>query len=330
MAYRSLRYGAIATLICAHLTTWSGSLVLAKGRLNSQELLKLGTLLPSKIAKHAWVSRDLTVRGVYGATRLSRSGRVINTGTLTQTSVGHFSYQPSPNDRLVIVLLNERHEIKVLGAKGNMQARTPGAFLNSNYDLKYSYSVPRKIEFEIRTNRIGLGFAASFKGWIIHDTKRFDFNLIAKGGNIFENSQRAGTESRTQYNLTGIITGASVKMEVKEAHFFHLVSHRRDTVTHSIDKIASTLRTGRDNYKWTDVNVAKVFRTYGSRIRPVFDAQRRWNVTGRVLKNNKVFGSYKMKIERLGVTGRREYQGNIVIVINTPNGPIELQRFRGR
>ena len=48
-----------------------------------------------------------------------------------------------------------------------------------------------------------------------------------------------------------------------------------------------------------------------------------------MLKNDQPFGTYKMDVERLGVTGRREYQGNILITIETPEGPYELQRFRG-
>ena len=118
-------------------------------------------------------------------------------------------------------------------------------------------------------------------------------------------------------------------MRVDERHFFNLITIGGDTVTHSIDENRNTLVVGEDVYRWVDVEVVKVFRSYGARMRPVFDVQQRWKAAGQVLKNDEPLGSYAIDVEKLGVTGRREYQGNVQILIEIPGEKIVLQSFRG-
>jgi hypothetical protein len=297
--------------------------------LSGHEALRLGTVLSIEIAQNAVMSREMVVRGVYAASALGGTGRVTRTGTLRQAPNGQFAYESSPADRLVVVLPDARHEFVVHDAQGNAQAATADAFLAANHTLHYVHRRPDLAEIEIRANRVGMGWAAELDGWFLHADERYDLDLRAEGGTYFESNMRAGTESRTDYTLKGTVLGPRAQMTVDERHFFELVSHGADTVTYSRDTNANVLTTGSDTYRWIDVDVVKVFRSYGARMRPVFDTERQWKVEGQVRRNEEPYGRYKMDVERLGVTARREYQGNVLIVIDTPDGPFEVQSFRG-
>jgi len=318
----------LLAFVVAAAVIWPTQLIGQQQSLSAHDALRVGTALPLAIVTQAWLSREVTVQSVYRATQLSGTGRVTNTGTLTEMPGGQVTYSPLPDNRLVVVRHDGTYEIEVIGVQGGLAA-SPEAFLNSNYDLQYIYRQPDTVEFEIRTIQIGPGFAATIKGWIVHDGDRYELDVGAEGGSLSEHGGRAGTENQTQYKLTGSAAGPNAELTIAETHFAYLVSHGNDVVTQSRDTSGSIVRTGGDTFRWSDVDVVKVLRSYGANMRPVFDAQTQWKVEGRVLKNDQPFGTYKMETERLGVTGRQEYLGNLLIVIETPTGPYELQRFRG-
>jgi hypothetical protein len=299
--------------------------------LSAKEALLIGNGLASKVAQHAWLSRELVVQGVYEATRLGgglQTGQVVKHGTLKAGLFGGFQYAPTPEDRLVVELQGVAHEFEVGEVKGNMEAQTPAAFLNSNHDMEYLHRVPDVSEMEVRANRVGMGWASKLSGSYSDEGRRYELDLKAEGGNYFEQGGRSGQESKTDYRITGTMSAESVRLTVDERHFFHLVSVG-DAVTHSIDENRNTLKTGESEYRWVDTIVTKIFRTAGGRMMPVFDAAEKWEAKGKVQKNGDDFGSFRLGVGGKSVDVNRKYHGTIDIEIKIPDGVVTLQSFRG-
>ncbi|MDJ0975148.1 MAG: hypothetical protein QNJ98_11855 [Planctomycetota bacterium] len=302
------------------------------GALSDKDALKLGSGLASTVAQSLYGSREMLVKGVYAATVQGRrlgGPQVVNTGTLTQNAFGGFQYSAEPKDRLVIRAGQAVHEFVVGSVEGNMQALTPEAFLGSNHRMTFTYRIPEVCELKLKANRLGMGWAAHADGWYVHETKRYEIALKAEGGDYFEQSGRSGQESKTDYKVKGTIKGKGVTLTVDERHFFHLVSLHH-VVTHSIDECRNTLVAGDTTYKWVDASVTKIFHTkQGGRMLPPFDAGEKWKATGKVLRNGKPFGTYKLGVGSKSVDANRKYHGTIDIEIKTPKETVTLQSFRG-
>jgi len=299
--------------------------------LSEEDAILLGNGLATKIAQNAYVSREMVVQSVYGATYQSGgmlTGKVVKHGTLKQTRFGGYSYQPTPTDKLVLVLKDATHEFEVRAVQGNTQAQTPAAFLDSNHQMEYVHRIPETSEIVVKANRVGMGWATHLKGWYVEEGKRYELDLKAEGGSYFEQGGGSGQESKTDYKVKGEVTGERMKLTVDERHFFHLIS-LGEAVTHSIDENRNQLVTGGDQYRWVDTSVTKIFRTAGGRMMPVFDAAEKWKATGKVLKNGKPFGAYQLAVGGKSVDARRKYHGSIDIAVKTKKGSITVQSFRG-
>jgi hypothetical protein len=274
------------------------------------------------------MSRQMVVQAVYGATAQGGTGKVVKTGTLTQSLFG-FKYDPTPSDKLVLKLKDGTHEFAVKEVRGDMQAQTPEAFLGKNHHLHYVHTLEGSGAVEVKANAVGMGWAAELTGWYKEGEQRYELNLKVEGGSSFENSGRSGQESKTDYKIKGELIAPGFKLTVDERHFFNLVS-MREAVTHSIDENRNTLKVGKTTYRWVDTSVTKVFKTAGGRMMPVFDASSKWAVSGKVLKDKKEFGVYKMSVGQKSVDQRRKYHGNLEIVVETKGGGrIVLQSWRG-
>ncbi len=299
--------------------------------LSDKDAVLLGNGLASKIAQHAYMSREMVVAGVYQATIQGgglASGQAVKHGTLKQTMLGGFSYQSTPTDKLVLVLKDATHEFEIQNVEGSMQAQTPAAFLNANHRIDYVHRVPDVSEVTMKVNRIGMGWASHIEGWYVDEGERYELALKAEGGSYFEQGGRSGQESKTDYKIKGEIESKGMKLTVDERHFFQLVTIG-EAVTHSIDENRNTLVTGGTEYRWVDTSVTKIFRTVAGRMMPVFDAAEKWKVAGKVLKNDKAFGTYKLGVGGKSVDARRKYHGTIDIVVSTSAEEITLQSFRG-
>lgn len=296
--------------------------------LSDEEAIKLGNGFSGRVAQNVYLSRQMLVQAIYGATAQEGTGKVTETGTLTQSRFG-FTYEPEPSDKLVLKLPTATHEFVVKVVRGNMQAPTPAAFLASNHHLHYVHTLDGVGAVEVKANAIGLGWAAEVTGWYEEEKQRYDLSLKMEGGSLFENGGRSGQESKTDYKIMGEVTAPDFKLTVDERHFFHLVSVG-EAVTHSIDEIRNTLTVGSVTYKWVDASVTKVFKTAGGRMMPVFDASSKWAVKGKVLKDDKEFGSYKLSVGQKSIDQRRKYHGNLEIVVETAGDErIVLQSWRG-
>jgi len=296
-----------------------------------EDALLLGTSLASAIAQTAYASRQMVVEGTYQATMQGggmQTGQVIRTGTLTQTVSGSFQYSRLPGDKLVVKLQDITHEFEVHSAEGNNQAMTATAWLDSNHRMEYLHRIPEVCEVVIKANRIGMGWASHITGWYVHDGLRYELDLKAEGGSYFEQGGRSGQESKTDYKIEGSLTSPDRKLTVDERHFFHLIS-LNDAVTHSIDEYRNTLQVGDTSYRWIDVSVTKIFRTTGGRMMPVFDAAEKWKAQGKVTKNGKLFGTFRLGVGGKSVDVNRKYHGTIDIEIAIPNGVVTVQTFRG-
>ncbi|MDA1266618.1 MAG: hypothetical protein O2816_16180, partial [Planctomycetota bacterium] len=255
--------------------------------LDEELALQLGSGIASQVAIAVYPSRELVVQAVYAATQQGgglRAGKVVTTGTVRTNSFGRVAYDAAPDDRLVLVVQGTQHEFDVIDTKGSLQAATPAAFLDADHDIHFVHRIADQRELTLRTNRVGMGWATKIDGWIVLGEVRYTVDLKAEGGSFFEQGGRSGQESKSDYVLRGRINAERFDLEVDERHFFHLISHG-DAVSHSIDEVRNTLRTGGATYAWEDAAWEKIFRTAGGRMVPVFDAGEKWNASGKVRKN---------------------------------------------
>ncbi len=300
-----------------------------------KDALTLADSFANQLIKGVQQSRTTLIQGVYGATRMARTGKITNTGTLTLVAGGQWIYQPAPADKLVIKAGPLVQEFVVLGAQGNMNAADAETWIGSNHTLKYRHKMKDVFDVEVSDTSRNGRFAFTLKGTAYYNKKPFQADLKAEGSYFFQRDL-AGYDNKAEYKLQGTLTGKDAKVLVDEEHKFRLLAaqspSRRPGVTrttgggsrvvsYSDDIIRNKLTLGSDQYVWkarfvTDFINGKVPPTQPTA----------WRCGGTITRNGKKWGQYKMD-----ATGRRVHGkvvGNVrMFVLVTPEGKTILRHF---
>ncbi|MBI1374583.1 MAG: hypothetical protein GC159_17840 [Phycisphaera sp.] len=220
--------------------------------------------LPRVVSLNAYMSRAMVVQAVYGATQMSGSaafGQITNTGTLAQTPAG-WQYAPTPADKLVVQLGGQTHEFVIRQAQGNMQSPTPEGWLMSPHVLSYRHTVPGVAEADINAQFDGQRFDVTVVGWSTVQGQRYDVNLRAVGATVGQ-YDASGQETRTEYAVTGKVTGNGMDVDVNEQHVStmaaasstRLLPSQRGFASRFHGTINSILHAGGDTYVFQNVTV---------------------------------------------------------------------------
>jgi len=230
----------------------------------AREALPIAYGLPRVVSTNVYLSRAMVVQAVYAASQMSGSaftGRVATTGTLAQTPVG-WQYAPTPTDKLIVRFGGQNHEFVVRNVQGNAAAPTPDAWLMLPHALSYRHTLPDVGEADIEATFDGQRFEANITGWTTVQGKRYDVTLRAAGATASQ-SDGSGQEVRTEYAVTGKLSGAGVEVDVNERHVstmasassLRLLPSQRGFASRFNGTINNVLRVGGETYAFQNVTV---------------------------------------------------------------------------
>ncbi len=290
-----------------------------------EKILGVGSTLPALISSGAVQSRQTVVKAVYGATMLSGgalTGQIVNTGTLTQVAgTLRFRYSPEPADRLVVKLVNGTHEFQIKGVKGNMKAVSAEAFLDADHVLHYRHRVPGRFDLDVKVRNTGGKFSGSVEGTFTHEKRDYKTKLESSGSSSYQ-SGFGGFESRADYKLSGKVTAKDLHLDVDEHHSFIMVSQSRSVAHQATDVCNNRLKFGGDTFKWENARFIKAFRDG----KPSYP-HRDWKASGKILKNDKAFGTFKLSRKALPRDVKRKVRGLVLIQLVTEEKTLNLQSF---
>lgn len=226
--------------------------------------LPVAFALPRVVSLGAVASRSMVVEAVYGASQLSGAaaqGQVVSVGTITVGPQGA-QYQPNPTDKLVVKLGEQTHEFVLKQANGNSQAADATNWLMAPHVLQYTHRIPEQAEAAVSVQFDGSRFNAKIAGWINAHGQRYDVELATAGQTVGDRGFD-GQDTKTQYTLTGKISGNGIEVEVSETHAMSLASaisprllpSQRGSASRFNATINSTLRCDGDTYKFEGVQV---------------------------------------------------------------------------
>lgn len=270
------------------------------------------------IAAHAMPSRlgpdgealARTAATAVSAASLAQGGTsVVTTGTLTQQGAT-WSYAAEPTDRLVVD--NDGlpdAELWVHTVQGDFTSVDD--FLDHSHDLDFDVVIPDVVDARLHSVRNGGQIASTTVGSFVHDSVRYDLDVMIQGSDTFE-SDSSGVSSKIETRTTGTITRSGYALVIDESWAFELVSIDGDSVQTGVRNVASTLDLDGSRYAWIGVVTQTVFDNG----KPT-DLDGFWRANGEVRRDGEAWGQY-----RLVPTGVY-----ISVVLDTPDGAVELQTF---
>lgn len=155
------------------------------------------------------------------ASQQSGSGQLITTGTLTQDQQQNWTYQSTPNDRLVTIFANgNRVEYFISQLNGDFNAPDPATFLLRDHQFAFRVIVTDQADISFNLLRSNGQIRNSLQGTLVSEGLTYSADLTTQGTFSFDvDSGRHDSDQQTQ----GTINAPDFSLNVNETSTFTLL-----------------------------------------------------------------------------------------------------------
>lgn len=265
---------------------------------------------------------DFAGQAIEAATVVAGTSEPRTFGTLQEGPEGLLRYEPSPEDRLVVVRAGGTAvELVVMDLFGS--GSDTASFFQANHDLRIRVR-SEELVGGIWSRRRGSSRWAGLFGTMRFDGEAWEGQVSLEGEESFE-SDRSGSRYFDNHGLTGQLSNESTTVEVSEHWTFELVgareglsSNRAGTASSGVRTVDNVVMVGGRRYQWAGVRTRKAFRDG----KPT-EIDTYWSGAGEILEDGVPFGRVEKFAEAYGESG-----GFIGFQLVTVDTMIELERYQ--
>lgn len=197
-------------------------------------------------------------RGLEAVAVASQSGRLVTTGTFTESAQG-WTYDAQPSDRMVIVTSDDLRVEYIFEIIEGSDTSSVDNFLYSDHRLVFEISSEAYGTLAIQSARVGQDRQMQINGVLNVSEKAYTVDINITGRDYFENDS-SGMEYQDEHHTNGTIQGENYLLTIDDHWYFDMISLPGESaISDSTNIINSGLALNDENYQWDNCKLQKSF-----------------------------------------------------------------------